>query len=49
MKNQENYINQIEKIKNDFFKKLNSLRLKRDKEIQKILDKNKMRKICKYL
>lgn len=47
IKNQEKIIKEIEKIKNDFLKKLDVLRLERDVRIQKILDRHNLRKIRK--
>ncbi len=49
MKDQEKIIKEIEKIKNDFLKKLDDLRLDYKKRVQKVLDKNQTRKIRQSL
>lgn len=48
-KKQQEIIKKVEKIRSDFLKKLDDLRLEHDKKNQEILDKSKMRKIRKSL
>jgi len=45
----KNVEKKINKIKKDFLRELDNLRLERDQRIQKILDESKMRKIRKSL
>ena len=48
-RNQEKIVKEIEKIKNDFLKKLDDLERQFNKKVQKIIDKNNLKKARKAI